>query len=241
MASSDARKKKGSGEVVEEAGEAPVDEGAAGGASKAPPPPPPAAAPPPAAPPPAGGGLRAEPKAKGAAPPEKFEPAANPPEGGNYGKSQGELLMMLKKERGSVVVPLEHLPDTGPDLRTRIDADVALISDPNTGSDALHAIDRLAKVGRPAIPRVLAATAGLDFSKYKDIREALDPCKVADAVDAVLKKITAYDKIPDLQFSPTGDLSAYPKAVEDWYIWWFSNGYRRATFYKPAEEVEDSL
>jgi hypothetical protein len=213
----------------------------AGTASRAPLPPPPAAAPAPPAPAPAGGGLRAEPRAKGKEPPEKFEPAATPPEGGNYGKSQGELLMMLKKERASVVVPMEHLPDTGPDLRTKIDADVALIADPNAGSDALHAIDRLAKIGRPAIPRVLAATAGLDFSKFTDIRQALDACKVADAVDAVLKRITAYDKIPDLQFSPTGDLSAYPRAVEDWYVWWFSNGFRRATFYRPVEEVEDSL
>jgi hypothetical protein len=172
-------------------------------------------------------------------PADVFKEAANPPTGGNYGKTQADILVRLKKERSSVVTDLDHLPDAAPDLRSKIDADVAKMADPNAGSDGLRAQDRLIKVGRPAIPRVLAATKGLDFSKYPSAREGALDCQLAAAVDHVLREITGYTAPPRLQYTPDSNLGDYTRCIDEWYVWWLTNGYRRETFYRKAEEAEE--
>ncbi len=171
---------------------------------------------------------------------ETFKEAANPPAGGNYGKSQAQLLMALKDARASVVTDLGHLPDTSPDLQGKIDSDVAKVADPNSGSEGIRAQDRLIKIGRPAIPRVLAVASKLDFAKFKDILDARDECTVADAMDNVLRSITEYDKPPKVQYSPQfSKLVEYQQCIEEWYLWWLTVGYRRETFYRKADVPED--
>jgi hypothetical protein len=169
--------------------------------------------------------------------------AANPPTGGNYGKTQSEILIAYKSDRASIVTELPHLPDTASDLQMRIDADVKSIADPNAGGEALQAEERLVQAGRAAIPRVLGITAKLDFSKYKGMVEARDACVVAASVDRILREITGYTTPPRLQFTPDGRLDDYPVCIEEWYLWWLTTGYKRETFYKtaPAKEEDERL
>ncbi len=184
----------------------------------------------------AGGGIRVESRKSAKSEEyEKFEPAANPPTGGNYDKTSAALRIMLKQDRASVVAPLDHLPDTAPQTRQKIDEDVAIIADPMVGSEALRAQRRLVQVGRAAIPRVLSAAAKYDFSKYKGMDEARDGCVVADAVDGILREVTSYEKFARLQYTREGRIDQYQKTIEDWYEWWLSMGHKRASFpRKPA-------
>jgi hypothetical protein len=214
--------------------------GASGGSAAAPPPPPPAfrSADDGGDGPASGGGsggIKAAVRdgAPGKPRAETYKEAANPPTGGNYGKSQAEILVMLRDSRASVVTDLPHLPDAPADVQAKIDADVAKIADPNAGSERVRAQDRLVKIGRAAIPRVLAVAARLDFSRHASVLAAADDCFVADAVDGTLREITGYQVPPQLQYSPqTSKLSDYQSCIDQWYLWWLTTGYKRETFYK---------
>ena len=190
---------------------------------------------------PAGGLKTAVRTGGGSEPKDVFKEVENPPTGGNYGKSQAALLGMLKDRRAEVIVDLDHLPDTPGDLRQSVDSDVKKVADVNSGSEGIRAQDRLVKVGRPAIPRVLGIAAKLDFGKYKSILDARDDCVVADAIDNVLREITNYDKVTRLQYTPQSNLGDYPRCIDEWYVWWYTIGYRRATFYRKAEDLEEKL
>jgi hypothetical protein len=171
---------------------------------------------------------------------DKFTPAANPPSGGNYGKSQAAILLLLKDKRAEVWVDPGHLPDTPPDLAQKIDADVAKMADPNGGAESARAQDRLIKIGRPAIPKVVGLTSRLDFSKYSNILEARDACILGAAIDNVLRSITGYDKVRMLQYDPqNGKITEYLDTLDGWCLWWFTIGYKRETFYKAAGAAED--
>jgi len=196
-------------------------------------------------PPPPGGGIRAASRdgavvSTGGGTVKYVE---NPPTGGNYGKTQSEILVMLKKDRSGVLTDLPHLPDTPFDQQGKIDTDVGLISNPNAGGEALQAEERLVKAGRAAIPRVLAIASRLDFSRYKNMMEARDQCVVAASVDRILREITGYTTPPRLQFTPEGRLDEYPVCIDEWYLWWLTTGYKRETFYKapPEQETEEKL
>ncbi len=172
--------------------------------------------------------------------PETFTPAANPPTGGHYGKSQAALILMLKDERPRVWVDPGHLPDTPSDLAQRIDADVAKMADVNGGSEGFKAQDRLIKIGRPAIPKVLGLVSRLDFTKYSNVLEARDACILGDAIDHVLREITGYDKVRQLQYSPqNGKITEYMESLDAWCLWWYTIGYKRETFYRQAGGAEE--
>jgi hypothetical protein len=168
----------------------------------------------------------------------------NPPTGGNYGKTQSEILFALKEKRSTIVTDLPHLPDTPADVQSKIDADVKAIADPGSGGAAIKAEEELVKIGRAAIPRVLGITANLDFSKYKNMAEARDACVVASSVDRILREITGYTTPPRLQFTPEGRIDEYPVCIDEWYTWWLTTGYKRANFYKsaaPAKPEDERL
>jgi hypothetical protein len=202
-------------------------------------PPPPAPAPKPE-PAPRGPGLQTASRSAGVEQKAAdYKEVANPPSGGNYGKSQSQLLMMIKDNRPSVIAPLDHLPDTPPDVAQKIDEAMGKVLDVNSGTAAIRAKDALIKIGRPAIPKVLSALAKFDFSKYGDATGARDECVVADYVDEIMREITAYPKGTRLQYSPEARLGAYQAAAEEWYVWWLTMGYKRETFYKKVGEDED--
>jgi hypothetical protein len=67
---------------------------------------------------------------------------------------------------------LAHLPGTPADLRQRIDDLVAVMLDPQAGSEALQAKAQLETIGKPAFPRVLGAMARVrDRITDRDSRE----------------------------------------------------------------------
>jgi hypothetical protein len=170
---------------------------------------------------------------------DTFKVAENPPTGGNYGRPQAGLLTMLKEDRFSVVMDLGHLPDTPPDLAQKIDADIVKMADPNAGSEFFRARDRLTKIGRPAIPRVLGIAARLDFSKFSKITDAAEMCQVADAIDETMRGITGFEKFTQLQYNPNSKLEDYPHTIDQWFVWWYTIGYRRETFYREAGAGDD--
>jgi hypothetical protein len=207
-----------------------------------PPPPPPGATAPPEAPKPASGGIKTALRGGITDKKDDFKPAANPPSGGNYGKAQAALLTMLKENRFSVVTDLGHLPDTPGEVAQKIDEEIPKFSDPNAGSAFFRSRERLLKLGRPAIPRVLGVAAKLDFSKYSKITDAAEICQVADAIDEVMRGITGYDKFTMLQYNPNSKLEDYPRVIDEWFLWWYTIGYRRETFYKPeGADAEEKL
>jgi hypothetical protein len=211
------------------------DSGPAAGAPKLPPP---AAEAPPEPPKPAGG-IKTAVRGGVTDKKDEYKLAENPPSGGNYGRPQAVLLTMLKENRFSVVMDLGHLPDTPPDVVQKIDAEIPKFGDPNAGSEFLRARDRLRNVGRAAIPRVLGVAARLDFSKFARITDAAELCQVADAIDEVMRGITGYDKFLQLQYSPNSKLEDYSHVIDEWFIWWYTIGYKRATFYKADGAAED--
>ena len=171
---------------------------------------------------------------------DPFTPAANPPSGGLYGKSQAALLLMLRDKRSDVWIDPGHLPDTAADVAAKIDADIAKMADVNGGSEFLRAQDRLVKAGRAALPKVIGLTSRLDFSKYGSMQDARDACALGDAIDNVMRGITGYDRIPMLQYSPMdGKLAQYTDSLDEWCLWWFTIGYKRETFYRKAAAPED--
>jgi hypothetical protein len=169
----------------------------------------------------------------------KYEAAANPPTGGNYGKDVDDLRALVKSNRAAIIGDLPHLPDTPPALASEIDTLVLKVADPYAGREALDASHRLVAIGRAAIPRLLSAAAAQDFSKFTNMMDARDPCVVADAVDTALRDITSKTNITKLQFNPQGTLAVYPRVIENWYIWWLNTGYERASFPKKAETPDD--
>lgn len=172
--------------------------------------------------------------------PDNYTPAAQPPSGGHYGKSQAALILLLKDSRADVWIDPGHLPDTPSDLAQKIDADVLKMADVNGGAEGFKAQDRLIKIGRPAIPKVLGLVSKLDFSKYSSVLEARDACILGDAIDHVLREITGYDKVRMLQYSPqNGKITEYMESLDGWCLWWYTIGYKRETFYKAAGAPED--
>jgi hypothetical protein len=224
-----------------------IDQASAGGGAGSHPGPAPAPVPAPAPAagseaPPLTGGIRSAVRGGIEEKKDAFKEAAHPPTGGNYGKSQAALLTMLKEDRFSVVMDLGQLPDTAPELAQKIDADVIKISDPMGGGDAIRAMDRLVKVGRPALPRILGIVSKLDYSKFPKVIEARDACVLGDAVDSLMRDITGFDKFTRLQFSPNAKLEDYTHTIDSWFVWWYTTGYKRETFYKPeAAEGEEKL
>jgi hypothetical protein len=165
--------------------------------------------------------------------------AKDPPTGGLYGSSHASILLMLKEDRTKVIVPLDHLPDTPGDLRSEIDRLVATIANPDAGSEALTAQDRLVAIGRPAIPKVLSITAGLDFKRFANVADARPACVVAASMGHVMQGITGYEKIRTLQYNLTANLDHFDEVIGEWYLWWYTVGYRRATFYKKTVDEEE--
>jgi hypothetical protein len=185
-----------------------------------------------------GGGMSAKPRDNAVVAGDPVKYVENPPTGGNYGKTQSEILYALKEKRSTIVTDLPHLPDTPSDVQSKIDADVKAIADPGSGGAAIKAEEELVKIGRAAIPRVLGITANLDFSKYKTMAEARDACVVASSVDRILREITGYTTPPRLQFTPEGRIDEYPVCIDEWYTWWLTTGYKRANFYKSSAPVK---
>ncbi len=162
-----------------------------------------------------------------------FKRAANAPSGGNFGKDSDTLRAMMDKDWKSVVTDFDHLSDTPEELRKQIDADVAIIANPDAGRESLVAADRLVKVGRPAIPKVIGVFSRLDFTKYANAVEARDACVVADAVDGILREATNWTRITPLQYNVQAKPSTYKAVIRNWYVWWLNRGFEESEYPKP--------
>jgi len=142
------------------------------------------------------------------------------PARGLVGMDRAALRAMGDEE---LVVELDHLESTPGALRKEIDALCATLVDFLAGRDGLAAQDRLVEIGRPGLPRVLSS-----FPKAGDPNERIGMIN-ACFVDQTLRDLTADRAPPQIQrLLPMANPSKEQigRAIRDWYVWWYSEGYR---------------
>lgn len=120
----------------------------------------------------------------------------------------------------SPIIALDHLEDTPAELRTEIDALVEQMLDHSDGRNFNRAVDRLKKIGRPAIPRLL--------NKINDLKGDLDGNNIQlSQVVRCLRAMTGSAFAYPVANSP---LDPAPKKTEAerlsslraWFAFWYS-------------------
>jgi len=120
---------------------------------------------------------------------------------------------------------LKHLDETPQDQRDEIDKLCATLVDKFAGSDGPSAQDRLAEIGKAAVPRILLA-----FSKVGDLGDQ-DGVMNACFVDATLHKICGNVANTDpMKFFHSPTKSLILKNAKYWCAWWFFTGHTLDTF-----------
>jgi len=120
------------------------------------------------------------------------------------------------------IVPLDHLPDTPPELREEIDRLVNELI--RTDSDFLprhrtKVKNRLAEIGKPAVPRLL--------TRFNDIKaDTPDGIAKLTQIDALLRDMSgqAFGFSPahnTVLISPEQNEQARTSALKQWYAWWY--------------------
>jgi hypothetical protein len=152
------------------------------------------------------------------------------PAGQLFGQKRFRLRMEPYEK---LVVDLDHFDDTPDELKTEIDGLCKVIVDFNAGGDTLDARTRLREIGRPALPKIISA--------FIHAGDTGTPEGVANAcfVDGTLREIVG-DRVRDANLKPMARPSKaqIQKAVKEWYIWWYSEGYLLKDV-SPPDEGED--
>jgi len=129
--------------------------------------------------------------------------------------------------------PLEHLPETSPELRARIDGLYATMLDLGLTKESSRAQRELVEIGRPAIPVLLT---GL-YETPLDTEENAIRCNL---IDQALQRITGFDtgfKPQVAEGSGTGTTEERRQSsIKQWFAWWHRN---ERTF--TTAETEDAL
>lgn len=123
-------------------------------------------------------------------------------------------------------VPLDHLPDTPPELRKEIDHLLEIASDPNVRPpDAIKACERLVEIGRPAMPRIL--------NLFYRIVHGPDPDSYENrtTIFRIIKLCLVPMTRCEFGFNPAerpdqeGNSAAQERkvALGQYYVWWFQH------------------
>jgi hypothetical protein len=131
--------------------------------------------------------------------------------------------------------PLDHLPDTPPELAKLIDETFARMLDFNLrGPENAQAMREMIGFGKPAIPVLLT---GLFHTKIVDDETA---AKV-NLIDQALKGITG----DDMGYKPHTGLGVSEErrnaAVKAWFAWWWRKGEKRFEERVESEDLLDTL
>ncbi len=157
---------------------------------------------------------------------------------GEQRRVESKAIQKVELSDGSVVFerdpePLEHLADTPPELRARIDALCGTMTDLDLTKESSRAQAELIEIGRPALPILLT---GLYQTPLDSEANAIK----INLIDQALRTITGFDTgfKPQLQEgSGVGTTEERQKSsVRQWFAWWYKN---QKTFVKA--EQEDAL
>jgi hypothetical protein len=114
--------------------------------------------------------------------------------------------------------PLEHLEDTPPDVRARIDALYATMIDLDLTKEGTRAQAELIEIGRPAIPILLT---GL----YEIPLETEDQAKQVNLIVIGLRSITGqYMGFKPMMMEGSGVGTTEERrqsAIKQWFAWWW--------------------
>lgn len=125
---------------------------------------------------------------------------------------------------GSVVFerppePLEHLADTAPDVRARIDELVPRMLDLDLTKESSRAQRTLVEIGRPAIPILL--------TKFFEIPADTEPNRIrCNMLDQTLQRITGqqFGYAPGESGSVAGTTEERRQSsIKQWFAWWYKN------------------
>jgi len=141
-----------------------------------------------------------------------------PGRGGNFTvRSDGSRVRERDPE------PLEHLADTSPEDRERIERLFATMIDLNLTREATAAQRELVALGRPAIPVLLTGLFELPLNTMDDAIQV-------NLVDQTLQQITGKDfgYAPMIAVGSAGGTSEEMRtsAIRQWFAWWYRNADR---------------
>lgn len=141
-------------------------------------------------------------------------------------------LRPLSLER--LVKGLEHLEDTSPELKSEIDKLCATLVDFHAGRAYITAQNRLAEIGKPAIPMMIAAflKAG-DLSSEQGMTNA---CVVDEAL-----RMTAGMPTGMMELRPMANpqKNQIERTAKGWAVWWFAKGHEMTSFGDEDDEEEE--
>ncbi len=177
---------------------------------------------------------------------KKSRPKLHLPKGVKPEEIQEVTIHREGKEKKVLVVkpvPLDHLPDTPPELRKEIDHLLEVAADPNANPKvSAKACERLVEIGRPAMPRIL--------NLFYEIVHGPNP----DSYDnrTTIFRIIKFCLVPmtrcDFGFNPSlrpdenGNTAAQERetALGQYYVWWFQHNDKAYwDLLKKAREKED--
>ncbi len=130
------------------------------------------------------------------------------------------ILSLSRLEKG-----LQHLEDTSPELRSEIDKLCATLVDPFAGRAFIDAQKRLAEIGKPAVPIMIAA-----FKKSGDFgsRDGMvNACVVDEAMRMTVGKAA---KMMELRQMANPSAKQIEKTAKGWAVWWFRDGHQQDSF-----------
>jgi predicted RNA-binding Zn-ribbon protein involved in translation (DUF1610 family) len=145
-----------------------------------------------------------------------------------------DAMQLRQKRYKDLKEQLKHFDDTPEDLRREIDKLCATIVDFHSGSDGPDAQARLAEIGRPAIPMILAA-----YGKAGDLnsREGkTNACVVDDTLRDMLGDPAKITPIKPMNM-PTKDMVL--KNAARWCVWWYTKGHKLEKLKPDPEEEEE--
>ena len=147
-------------------------------------------------------------------PPDKPEPEPEKPkpEPEPEPEPSQDIHYMQWGELSKVMKELEPAEGTSPSDVTKITKMVALVMDFQSGRDGQDAMYDLIKIGKPAVPMLLKAVAGLTFVDIPD-RSA------GALVDQALRGITNYTR--QMELKPVIEKPGlYKRVFKYHFIWW---------------------
>ena len=150
-------------------------------------------------------------------------------------------LAKVELEDGSVVVEreaeaLQHLSDSSPELRERIDSLYATMVDLDLTRESNAARDELIAIGKPAIPKLLT---GL----FETRLDTEDQSIKANIIVVALRNITGKNfGYQPMALSGQKDSEEYRmSAVRQWFAWWYRFGPKFTLKREGKDALEDYI
>ncbi len=146
-------------------------------------------------------------------------------------KFGGQTIQVAESE----LVPLDHLPDTPPELRQEIDDLIAALIDLDApGAVSNRSINRLVEIGRPAIPRLL--TKLTEVEPTGDGK--LQLLRVLQALRTMSGARFGFNPADRKELLVGGTKEERLSALKQWYAWWYKNHDRDFTSAIDKEDDE---